>query len=566
MASYRNPTRRAGYAALVIATAAVLAACGSSGGTSSSGTSSGGGNSSTAPSPGAASGTLNAAMASGAIDTMDPNRWYFAVTWGLANALCTTLVRYADQPGTAGTQIVPGTAELPKVSSDGLTYTFTMRPGAKFSSGQPITTKDIKYTFMRLMAPKVNTGTGYYFLNVKGAADYLAGKSTSLPGITTTSNTVTFHLTAADGAFLYKIALPTTCPVPAGTPMKPEETGALETQSASGPFKLQSYEPGRQIVMVFNKNYDQALGARGHVAKIVFNIGVQSTQAVLQIQAGQLDFQTSNLATADILKISHNQTLASQVHTSPRPSLTYIFLNEEVPPLNNVNVRKAINYALNRTQILQQWGGPLAGTPSDQIIPAGQADYQKYSIYPDTPDLAKAKQLMAAAHVKTPVTLVLRTQNDAPGFMNMAEVIQGNLKEIGINVKIVGTPNSVNSGIITNYKTHTPLGIEPWSLDFPDGEAIINTGLDPTQPDGPPNMARFGDKSFAEPFSHVLTLQGSARAQAYATLDKQLMSEQAPYAPLFNPRWYDFVSSRLGGYVYSEAMDAINYNTLFIKG
>ena len=50
------------------------------------------------------------------------------------------------------------------------------------------------------------------------------------------------------------------------------------------------------------------------------------------------------------------------------------------------------------------------------------------------------------------------------------------------------------------------------------------------------------------------------------TLDKQLMSEQAPYAPLFNPRWYDFVSSRLGGYVYSEAMDAINYNTLFVKG
>src|SRR5690242_7017930 len=289
MASHRNPTRRAGYAALVIAAAAVLAACGSSGGTSgTSGSSSGGGNSSTAPKPGVGSGTLNAAMASGAIDTMDPNRWYFAVTWGLSNALCTTLVRYADQPGTAGTQIVPGTAELPKVSSDGLTYTFTMRPGAKFSSGQPITTKDIKYTFMRLMAPKVNTGTGYYFLNVKGATDYLSGKSTSLPGITTTPNTVTFHLTAADGAFLYKIALPTTCPVPAGTPMKPEETGALERQSASGPFKLESYEPGRQIVMVFNKNYDQALGARGHVAKIVFNIGVQSTQAVLQIQAGQL--------------------------------------------------------------------------------------------------------------------------------------------------------------------------------------------------------------------------------------------------------------------------------------
>src|SRR5215475_3050865 len=110
------------------------------------------------------------------------------------------------------------------------------------------------------MASKIHPGTNYYFTNLKNADDYLAGRSTSLPGITTNSNTVSFHLTAADGAFLYKIALPTTCPVPTGTPMKPIETGALEEQNASGPFKLQSYSPGRQIVMVANKDYDQALG------------------------------------------------------------------------------------------------------------------------------------------------------------------------------------------------------------------------------------------------------------------------------------------------------------------
>jgi hypothetical protein len=53
---------------------------------------------------------------------------------------------------------------------------------------------------------------------------------------------------------------------------------------------------------------------------------------------------------------------------------------------------------------------------------------------------------------------------------------------------------------------------------------------------------------------------------AYKALDKSIMSQQAPYAPIFNPRWYDFVSARLGGYVYSEAMDAINYNTLTASG
>jgi peptide/nickel transport system substrate-binding protein len=560
MASKRVRHQLIGAGALGAAAALLVAACSSGGGSSTPSATA-----TTAPKSGVATGTLMGAMSSGAIDSMDPNRWYFAVTWGLANAMCTTLVRYADQPGTAGTSLVPGTANLPVVSDNGLQYTFTLRPGARFSDGQPITPNDIKYTFMRLMAPAVDTGTGVYFTNVVGAAAYMAGTSKVVPGITTTANTVTFHLTSPDGAFLYKAALPTTCPVPTGTPMKPIETGALEEKYASGPFKLQSYSPARQVVMVFNKEYDQSLGVRGHVAKIIFAIGDQSSQAVLQIQAGQLDFQTSNLGTADIIKLSSNAALQGQIHISPRPSLTYIFLNNQVPPLNNLDVRKAINYAVNRTEILKQWGGPLAGAPSDQIIPPGQSDYKQYTIYPNTPNIAMAKKLMQESGVKTPVTLVLRTQNDTPGFIPMAEVIQANLKVIGINVQIVGTPNSVNSGYIVNYKDKVPMGIEPWSLDFPDGEAIINTGLDPQTPDALANMARFSDAAFIAPFNSAVGLQGAARQAAYEALDQQIMSEQAPYAPLLNPKWYDFVSARLGGYVYSEAMDAINYNTLYIK-
>jgi peptide/nickel transport system substrate-binding protein len=551
-----------GAAGLVTALSLVAACSSASSSAGSGGTGATGGG---PPKAGVATGTLTGAMASGAIDSMDPNRWYFAVTWGLANGLCTTLVRYADKPGTAGTTVVPGTAGLPVVSSNGLVYTFTMRPGARFSDGQPITPADIKYTWERLMAPAVDTGTGYYFTSLIGAPAYLAGKSTSLPGITTTANTISFHLTSPDGAFIYKAALPTTCPVPVGTPMKPIESGSLEEKYASGPFKLQSYEPARQLVLVFNKNYDQALGERGHVAKIVFTIGDESTEATEQIMAGQLDFDTSNLATADIIKISENKALASQVHDSPRPSLTYIFLNNQVPPLNNVDVRKAINYAVNRTAIEAQWGGPLAGAVSDQIIPAGQSDYKKYTIYPNTPNLPMAKKLMTESGVKLPVTLVLRCQNDAPGFINMAEVIQANLKAIGINVKIVGSPNSVNSSYISNYKAHVPMGIEPWSLDFPDGEAIINTGLDPATPDFVANMARFADPAFIKPFNEATSSLGATRQATYEALDQQIMSQQAPYAPLFNPKWYDFVSKRLGGYVYSEAMDAINYNTLYIK-
>jgi peptide/nickel transport system substrate-binding protein len=547
---------RSGIVAVTAAAALGLAACSS--GTTSATTSSSGG----APKSGVAVGTLTGAMASGGIDTLDPNRWYFAVTWGLANALCTTLVRYAD---TEAVKIVPGIANLPVVTDHGLDWTYTLRPGARFSDGQSITPADIKYTYMRLMNPAINTGTGEYFTNVIGAPAYLLGKSNTIPGITTTANSISFHLSAPDGAFLYKSALPTTCPVPVGTPMKPIVNGSLEEKYASGPFKIQSYEPARQLVLVFNKNYDQSLGVRGHVASIVFKIGDAATEATLQIMASQLDFDTSNLATADIIKISENKALQSQVHIAERPSLTYIFLNNQVPPLNNVDVRKAINYAVNRTAIEAQWGGPLAGTVSDEIIPAGQTDYKQYTIYPNTPNLAMAKKLMAESGVKTPVTLVLRCQNDAPGFMNMAAVIQSNLKAIGINVQIVGSPNSVNGSYITNYKARVPMGIEPWSLDFPDGEAIINTGLDPATPDSFANMARFSDAAFNAPFTQAASALGTQRVADYEALDQQIMSQQAPYAPLFNPRWYDFVSKRIGGYVYSEAMDAINYNTLYIK-
>jgi ABC-type transport system substrate-binding protein len=534
-----------------------LSACSSSSG--------GSGTTATTLKPGAVTGTLTGAMASGAIDTLDPNRWYFAVTWGLANAMCTTLIRYADTSGTAGTKLVPGTANLPVISSNGLTYTYTLRPGARFSNGQPITPADIKYTWMRLMAPAIDTGTGYYFTNVIGAPNYLAGKSKTLAGITTTAKSITFHLTAPDGAFLYKTALPTTCPVPTGTPMTPQNNGTIEQTYASGPFELQSYSPGRQIVLAFNKNYDQSLGARGHVAKIVFSIGVESTQATLEIQAGQLDFNTSNLATADILKISHDAALQSQVHTSARPDITYLFLNFEVPPLNNVDVRKAINYAINRTEIEEQWGGPLAGTPTDQIVPPALVDYKKYSIYPNTPNLTEAKKLMAESGVKTPVSLAIRTQSDAPGFVNMATVIQSNLKAIGINLSIEATPNSVNSSYISNYKSKTPMGIEPWSSDFPDADAIINTGMDPATPNFAANFSHFGVASFVPQFNAAAAALGATRVSDYQKLDYNLMSQQAPYAPLFNPRWYDFVSARVGGYVYSEAMDAINYNTLYIK-
>lgn len=511
------------------------------------------------------SGTLQGAVTSGGITGLDPNRWYFALTWEMANALCTTLIRYSTKAGVASTTLVPGTANLPVISDNGLKYTFTLRPGARFSDGDAITPSDIKYTILRLMNPKVDSGTGVFFAKVIGAKAYMAGTSTSVSGISTTSNSISFQLSSPNGAFEYATALPTTCPVPVGTPMKPMTTGSLLEKYSSGPYKIQSYDPGRSLIFVYNHKYDRALGNRGHVAEIDFHIGVDSQSAVEEIQAGQLDFNTTNIDTATIIRLSHDPALSAQVHDSVRDGIFYIFLNTQVRPFTNVDVRKAINYAITRTEILKEWGGPLAGNLTDQLTPPALADYKKFSLYPNTSDLSMAKRLMAESGVKTPVTMELRVVDTEPGLVTMGDVIKSNLAPLGITVNVVGSPNSVNYSYITNYKSHTASGIEEWSATFPDDYSVIGVQFTPATPDYVSNLSRFSDKSFVRTFEQATAATGQARVTDWQKLDYRLMSEEAPAAPLFNPRWFDFVSSRLGGYIFSEAYTGINYNTLYIK-
>jgi peptide/nickel transport system substrate-binding protein len=511
------------------------------------------------------SGTLKGAISSGGIDSLDPDRWYFALTWGLANALCTPLLRYATKPGAGGTKLVPGTANFPVVTDHGLDYTYTMRPGARFSDGKAITPADIKYSFMRMMNPAVDTGSGGDFAKVIGAPTYIAGKTTTIPGITTTKKSVSFHLTAPDGSLEYATAMATTCPVPSGTPMKPITDGSLLKTYASGPYKIQTYNPSRELVLVYNHNYDRALGNRGHVAKIQFAIGVDSQSAIEEIQAGQLDINTTNVDTATIIRLSNDPALSSQLHDSLRPAIFYIFLNYQVQPLTNVDVRKAINYAVTRTEILKEWGGPLAGTTTDEFTPPSFASFKKFTIYPNTSDLAKAKALMKQSGVATPVKLGLRVLNTAPGNVTMAEVIKANLAPIGITVDVEGTPNSVNYSFISNYKSHTPMGIEEYSGTFPDDSSVVGMLFNPATPDSTANFSRFADTSFLPTWNRANDAVGEAGIVDWQKIDHRLMAQQAPGVPLLNPKWFDFVSTRVGGYVFSQAVTAINYNTLFIK-
>lgn len=504
----------------------------------------------TAESHQAAGSTIKGGTAAGDIDHLDPALWYFASTWSIAFATCTPLLTYRDAGGEAGKLLVPGLASaLPKVSGGGKTYTFTLRPNLKFSNGAAITPAVVKSTFLRLLNRKMASPAYGFFDVIAGAAAYNGGTAKDVSGITTGADTVTFKLTAPTGSFLRRIAMPFTCPVPTGTPPKPVDNGSLPS---SGPYAVASYTPNRSLVLQKNARFGNLGGRSAGADRVELQIGVDPAQAGLQIKAGQLDFYLSRLAPQFANQALKDPTLKGRVFANPDPSVIYLWLNNTVPPLDKPQVRQAINLALNRTLLVRVWGGPSQGRATDQIFPPTMPGWKDYKAYPDTPNLVRAKLLMKQAGVTGSVSLVIRTRSDAPGFTDLAQAVQEQLKPLGIDLKIESAPDSVNFGVISTVKNKIPMGINSWTWDYPDGDDFFGPLLDGRRitPTGNNDVAMFDNDSINTRIDAAQKLLGNARVAAWQALDERTMRTYAPWAPLLNTVRVDVISSKLTGYVY----------------
>lgn len=512
----------------------------------------------------AASTSAHFAIPSGSIDHLDPGLWYFASTWKLSLATCTPLLTYPDAAGNAGKQVIGGIASLPKVANGGRTYTFQIKPGLKFPNGKPIDAAAEKATFDRLFGKKLASPAVGFFNVIQGAQAVADGKAKSVSGITAKGNTLTIRLTAPVGSFEKRMTVPWTCPVPPGSPAGATENGSL---LVSGPYVVSKYVPSRTLVLTRNPAYNaKQLGNRGHFDTITIDIGVDASQAELQIKAGQLDGYLDRLPAASVNQDLQDPSLKGRVFLNPTPSVTYLWMNNDVPPFDNVKVRQAVNYAINRNAILRVWGGRSQGQVTDQILPPTMGGYHDAQLYPANGDLAKAKALIKASGIKLPVSTTLRTRSDAPGFLDMAQVVQSELKAIGFNVSIKSAPDSVNGGIISTRASKVPMGINNWTQDYPDGDDFFLPLLDGQKitPTNNNNYASFDNASVVSRINKAVPLLGAARDKAWEALDVYTMKTFAPWAPLNNPTWVDLISSRLTGYVYTPVY-GIDLTTLRAK-
>jgi peptide/nickel transport system substrate-binding protein len=511
-----------------------------------------------------ASSSLHFAMPSGDIDHLDPGLWYFASTWKLAFATCTPLLTYPDAAGNAGKIVVGGIADLPRISNGGRTYTFQIKPGLKFPNGKPIDAAAEKATFDRLFGKKLASPAVGFFNVIAGSQAVADGKAKSISGITASGNTLKITLTQPVGSFLKRMTVPWTCPVPAGSPAGATENGSL---LVSGPYLVSKYVPDRTLVLTKNPAFNtKELGARGHFDTITFDIGVDASQAELQIKAGQLDGYLDRLPSATVNQDLTDPSLKGRIFLNPTPSVTYLWLNNTVKPFDNPKVRQAVNYAINRNAILRVWGGRSQGQITDQILPPTMGGYRDAQIYPASGDPAKAKALLKQAGVKLPIVALLRTRSDSPGFLEMAQVVQSELDAVGFKINIKSAPDSVNGGIISTPANKVPMGINNWTQDYPDGDDFFVPLLDGRHitPTNNNNYASFSNAGVEKAIDKINPMVGPGRDAAWEKLDISTMTNLAPWAPLINPTWVDLVSSHVTGYLYTPVY-GIDLTTLRAK-
>ncbi|MFL5862783.1 MAG: ABC transporter substrate-binding protein, partial [Solirubrobacteraceae bacterium] len=495
---------------------------------------------STAPPPGGTGGgTLRIASSTG-FDALDPALVLDPVAAQLIYATCPQLVNYPDKAGPAGSQLVPEVAQaLPTRSPDDRTYTFSIRPGFRFSppSSEPVTAKTFKYSIERTLDRRMHSVWAQFLSDVVGANAYLRGKANHISGVIANDDTLTITLLAPSPDFLSRLALPAFCAVPSNTP--PNPNGERMIPSA-GPYYVTSLTPHQGVVVRRNPNYH---GNRPHhFATIQVTFGVPPKRAAGEIIAGTADWTPLGLYTQSPAVAALASGLgarygpgspaaargAQQYFVNPGGvQLDYFILNTHRTLFRDVGMRQAVNYAIDRRQLARLGNPyvPLPAHPTDHYLPPGMPGYRDTTFYPTTPNVAQARALAHGAGR----TAVLYTCNAFP-CTEQAQIVKNNLAAIGLQVEVEQFPLAKLLARVAQAGAPFDLAWIGWGANYLDPGEFLN-GI---ATDDAFNFSHYHDPKLSRAIRAASRLSGIPRARAYAKIDLALTRDTVP--------WIDFAN------------------------
>ncbi len=492
--------------------------------------------------------------------TLDPAIAYSQVGFQREFATCAKLVTYPDRAGQAGLQIVPELARtLPAVSSDGLTYTFHVRHGMRFSppSNKPVTAADVKATIERALSPTWPDGPppGAFFLgDIAGARDYLAGEAGAISGIAVAGDRLTVRLARPVPDLLHRLALPFFCVLPKGAPIVAGGlSGPIPT---AGPYYLASGRTGsgpHTITLRRNPNYR---GDRPRVPdRIVYSIGPDGVET-----AGALDAGTADYSDGQMVPSSYARLLAAAGPGTPAAraghqrifrggtSLQYyLVLNPGRPLFRDARVRRAVAHALDRPTLLRALKGAHAGAANDQFLVPGAPGFSDARIYRlGGPDLARARtEAKARGRAVLWLTSYPWAYDQPQDFVTS---LRRSLQGIGLEL-VVKRLDNLESRTKARGAAWDLFLFGDWGPDLPDPSDTLNHLFETGYPaaDGVTLSATLRvDPALDRDLRAAARLSGRARLDAYARLDERLSRDGGPVIPIGHLDQLDSFSERVG--------------------
>ena len=457
------------------------------------------------------------------IDSLDPHKATAAGTKEIIFNIFEGLVK-PDENGN----LINAVASDYTISEDGLVYTFKLREGVKFHNGNAVTAEDVKYSLERVSGlldgtPLIST------LSTITAVDIID------------EQTVQVTVGSANTELIYSFVAAI---IPAGSG---EEEGADPV--GTGPFSFVSYEPLKGITLTKNPDYWQE--GLPYLDSVEFKIMGDGDTTLMELQGGTIDFYAYLTdSQAQELQESH------QVLSSPTNMVQALFLNNAVEPLNDVRVRQAICYALDKDMINDFVAGGNGTLISSAMLPTLKEYYVDLNdTYGSTANVEKAKELMADAGYADGFDMEIAIVSSYEFHMQTGEVIVEQLKEIGINATIKGMDNGTWLDEVYNGRNFAAT-ITALTSDMTPGYLMNRFVTDSKK-----NFINFQSAEYDEIYGKAQAALDPAEKAGYYKELQKILCDEAGSAFIQTPANMTAISKRLAGYkfypVYVQDMSTV---------
>lgn len=361
-------------------------------------------------------------------------------------------------------QLVPMlAAALPEVSPEGTTLVVRLRQGVRFHHGRELTADDVVWSLERMLHPDTHSPGAGYFSALEGFEAYRAGKAKHVKGLKALDRyTVELKLTRPDQSFIHVLAMRFAVPIPK------EEVERLGKDFArrpvgTGAFRLVSWDPGVRLVLERNPHYFRA--GLPHLDGVVFEEAIPQETAFLRFRNGEVDIIT-RMTPADRAFLVNSPKWRPYVATSPSVDVYGLTMNCELWPFDNVHVRRAVAFAIDRERWARVRNGSIR--PAGQMVPPELPGYDPKLPNLQRFDLARAREEMRLAGypdgLPKPVTL---WTVESSGSRLYGQLAQADLAKIGIKVELKMVSFPVYLEATATEKT-AQMFSGGWVMDFPD--------------------------------------------------------------------------------------------------